>query len=154
MGHVHEVLLVEDDADTRDALAAVLGAQGMTVVEAGDGREAVERLEGGAKPCAILLDLMMPRMTGWAFRELQRVHPQWRDIPVALLTAATNVRHELKALDADAAFEKPSIWLDQVITFIETSCRTCRPRGSMGLRVPRMPTYTARSAALRSGSMR
>ena len=74
--HDHAVLLVEDDSDVRDALAAVLEEFGFVVCEAIDGQEALDQLAAGYRPCAILLDLMMPRMDEWEFRRRQRGNPE------------------------------------------------------------------------------
>ncbi|HLH14188.1 MAG TPA: response regulator, partial [Solirubrobacteraceae bacterium] len=80
------VLVVEDDAATRDVLRRLLEKEGWTVVEAEDGRAALERL-AHERPALLLLDLMMPRMDGFELvAELQR-HDQWRSIPVVVVTA-------------------------------------------------------------------
>jgi len=121
MTHQHEVMLVEDDVESRDALAAVLEVYGFQVREAVDGQDALDQLHAGYRPCAILLDLMMPRLDGWGFRETQRVDPDLGRIPVALLTAAGNIRLQARKLDVDAAFSKPAD-LDGIITFIEQHC--------------------------------
>jgi CheY-like chemotaxis protein len=117
---LHAVLVVEDDDDSRDALVAVLEAYGYVVCEATDGQDALDRLKAGYRPCSILLDLMMPRMDGWEFRERQRGDPELAKIPVALLTAAANIRLHASRLGAEA-FAKP-IDLDRVIAFIEGHC--------------------------------
>jgi two-component system response regulator MprA len=121
MAHRHDVMLVEDDRESRDALAAVLEAYGFQVREAVDGQDALDQLHAGYRPCAILLDLMMPRLDGWGFRDAQRVDPDLGRIPVALLTAAGNVRLQARRLEVEAAFSKPAD-LDGVLTFIEGHC--------------------------------
>jgi CheY-like chemotaxis protein len=52
-----------------------------------NGREAIAWLEGNATPVVILLDLLMPEMDGFAFLEWLRIRPEWRDIPVIVVTA-------------------------------------------------------------------
>ena len=126
-GHDHAVLLVEDDADSRDALTAVLEQYGFVVCEATDGQQALEQLAAGYRPCAILLDLMMPRMDGWQFRETQRRDPALSGVPVALMSAADNLRLQQRRLAADAAFAKPVTHLDDVIAFVEDHCGRQRP---------------------------
>src|SRR6185369_15624405 len=123
MAHDHDVMLIEDDAESRNAIAAVLEAYGFDVVQAVDGEDALAQLHAGHRPCAILLDLMMPLMDGWQFREAQRTDPALADIPVALLTAAGNIRLQARRLGVDDAFEKP-VNLDTVLAFIETHCRS------------------------------
>ncbi|HYN87053.1 MAG TPA: response regulator [Ardenticatenaceae bacterium] len=74
------VLVVEDDADVRGALAALMEFEGYDVVTAGDGIEALEQF-GRQVPSLILLDMTMPRMDGITFaqelerRELHRAAP-------------------------------------------------------------------------------
>lgn len=83
------ILLVEDDRDSREALAFVLEDAGHTVASAGNGREALELLDGGEKPDLILLDLMMPVMNGWEFLGERKRRPTVASIPVMVLTAAS-----------------------------------------------------------------
>jgi len=118
---VHAVLVVEDDDDSREALVAWLEAFGCVVCEATDGQDALDRLAAGYRPCSILLDLMMPRMDGWEFRERQCADAELSAIPVALLTAAANVRLHANRLGVDASFPKP-VDLDGVIAFVEDHC--------------------------------
>ena len=80
------VLLVEDDADTRDVMTRILQKAGRDVIEAGNGREALHLLSGN-RPVVILLDLMMPVMDGFDFLLEMRNHTEWQDIPVIVLTA-------------------------------------------------------------------
>ena len=82
------VLLVEDDIGARQQIARSLKAAGWQVAEAGNGREALERLEV-AIPRLILLDLMMPEMDGFEFVHKMRGNTEWHDIPVIVLTAKT-----------------------------------------------------------------
>jgi CheY-like chemotaxis protein len=67
-------------------MRAALEQQGWTVIEAGDGREALTRLSE-AQPAVIILDLMMPQMDGFEFLEEMRHKAEWRDIPVVVVTA-------------------------------------------------------------------
>ena len=127
--HDHAVLLVEDDADSRDALTAMLEAFGVVVCEATDGQEALEQLAAGYRPCAILLDLMMPRMDGWKFRETQRRDPELCRLPVALMSACTDLGAHQRRLATDAAFAKPLTHLEDVIEFVDDHC-ACEPHST------------------------
>src|SRR6266446_9079911 len=70
------ILIVEDDADVRGALSAVLEGEGYRVVEAAHGQEALQHLRADARGfCMILLDLWMPVMNGWEFRAEQLKDP-------------------------------------------------------------------------------
>jgi CheY-like chemotaxis protein len=82
------ILLVEDDRDSREALAFVLEDAGHTVASAGNGREALDLLDEEEKPDLILLDLMMPVMNGWEFLGERKRRPGLASIPVMVLTAA------------------------------------------------------------------
>jgi CheY-like chemotaxis protein len=81
------ILIVEDDEDVRGALAAVLEEEGYSVLEARHGEEALRTLRGPDTVCLILLDLFMPTMNGWAFRDEQRRDPELAAIPVIVLSA-------------------------------------------------------------------
>ncbi len=84
----HSILVVDDDADIRDAIHDVLSDQGWDVISASDGLEAREQLHAGLRPCAILLDLMMPRMSGDEFLAWLRTEPAtFADTPVVVLSA-------------------------------------------------------------------
>ena len=80
------ILVVDDDDATRSMTNRHLTAQGWHVVEASNGREALERL-AGTRPAVILLDLMMPEMDGFQFVERLQRDETWRTIPVVVVTA-------------------------------------------------------------------
>jgi len=80
------VLLVEDDAKTRELMARTLEKSGWSVTEAGNGKEALDMMVA-AEPRLILLDLMMPVMDGFGFLAALRVRPKWQHIPVIVITA-------------------------------------------------------------------
>lgn len=87
-GPNHTVLVVEDDADVRNALAELLTAEGYEVAVTSDGAEALSTLRAGLRPSVILLDLMMPNVDGWDFRRAQLEDPALAAVPVVLLTAS------------------------------------------------------------------
>jgi GAF domain-containing protein/CheY-like chemotaxis protein/anti-sigma regulatory factor (Ser/Thr protein kinase) len=80
------VLVVDDDAGLRQLLRRMLEPEGYAVVEAENGRVALERLHH-ISPSVILLDLMMPEMDGFEFVAEFRRHEAWRAIPVVVVTA-------------------------------------------------------------------
>ena len=80
------LLIVDDDDLGRRQIRAALEQQGWTVTEAIDGRDALTRLSE-ARPDVIILDLMMPEMDGFEFLEEMRRKPEWRHIPVVVVTA-------------------------------------------------------------------
>jgi len=81
-----KVLLVEDDPVQRERVRSWLEGQQWTVQEAGNGREALARLQADT-PDMILLDLMMPEMDGFSVVAALQKESSWRDIPVIVVTS-------------------------------------------------------------------
>src|SRR6266487_913073 len=82
------VLVIEDNSEVRQALVALLEAEGYHVAEAVDGVSALRLLRAGeVRPCLIVLDLMMPRMSGWDFRMEQSRDRRFAAIPVVVVSA-------------------------------------------------------------------
>lgn len=106
------VLLVDDDSGVRRTLARFLGRDGLSVVEADNGQEALTYLQGGGAASVIVLDLRMPVMDGFKFREAQRKDSSLAGIPVIVLSGADTDRFE--ELQAAATFEKPASFNDVV----------------------------------------
>ena len=122
------VLIVEDDAATRDLLAQVVAAQGFHTVAAEDGLEALHLLRtlrhrAPDIPCLILLDLAMPRLSGREFRRAQLADPRVAAIPVAVMSGATDLAQRAHALGAVAMLAKP-IDDDALVEVVRTYCRT------------------------------
>ena len=87
------ILVVEDEADIREATASILEFRGFDVVEAENGQHAIELLHEGLCPCAILLDMMMPVMDGHAFLDaLEGVDGPASRAPVIVVTAMMDPR--------------------------------------------------------------
>ncbi|UMY18703.1 response regulator [Methylobacterium organophilum] len=80
------VLVVDDDAEARERMEKVLLREGFAVRCAEHGKAGLEAVEA-ERPCLILLDLMMPELDGFGFLRGLRARPEWRDIPVVILTA-------------------------------------------------------------------
>lgn len=81
-----QILVVEDDPAIREMLRYTLEPEGLTVIEAGNGRVALEQMATN-HPELILLDLMMPEMDGFEFILKLRQNPAWQNIPVVVITA-------------------------------------------------------------------
>jgi PAS domain S-box-containing protein len=94
------VLLVEDDEATREMMHALLTREGWSVEEAANGRLALDKLQG-ERPDLILLDLMMPEMDGFEFARRLRERPEWREIPVVVLTAKDLTAEDRQRLNGD-----------------------------------------------------
>lgn len=99
------ILLVEDDLDIRDLLQDFLEERGYDVIPAETGKQALDflTLDPESPPDVVILDLMMPIMTGWQVLERIRGEPRLKDIPVVVLTAV----HRDKPTGATALFRKP-----------------------------------------------
>jgi CheY-like chemotaxis protein len=82
------VLLVEDNADTREALARLLVLRGYAVVATCDGEEAWDYFQRGGRACAIILDLYLPRLDGGAFRRRLLTRTELARIPVLVFSVA------------------------------------------------------------------
>lgn len=100
------ILIVEDDKDGRELLGELIALHGFQPVLASDGLAALELLKT-TRPCVILLDLMMPRMNGWQFREAQMSNPALKDIPVVVVSADGNVARKAHEVHASAYLRKP-----------------------------------------------
>lgn len=97
------ILIVDDDAQGREALADLLTNEGYAVICAENGRQALDYLSGSPPPALIILDLMMPVMSGWEFRARQKLDARLESLPVVVMTASELV-HDI---DADAVVRKP-----------------------------------------------
>ncbi|QSQ22148.1 response regulator [Pyxidicoccus parkwayensis] len=82
------VLLVEDHADSRELLEEFLTLEGFRVETAGNGLSAWERLRRLPRPDAVLLDLMMPVMSGWELMRHVREDSRLRTLPVVVVSGA------------------------------------------------------------------
>jgi CheY-like chemotaxis protein len=86
-GRMPTLLVVEDEPDIRSGIVEVLRDEGHLVFEASDGGEALAVLHAGARPNAIILDLMMPHLDGYGFRAAQLADPELASIPVLVVSA-------------------------------------------------------------------
>lgn len=98
-----KILLVDDDVDSTEALAELLSREGYTVACAENGREALDYLAHSKPPCLIILDLIMPVMSGWEFRQHQTSDPKLKSLPVVIVSATG----PMKGLKANAVLQKP-----------------------------------------------
>jgi CheY-like chemotaxis protein len=118
------ILVVEDDKDLREGLAEALRLEGYEVVSVEHGEAALRHLRTGAPPCMILLDLMMPVMDGWTFREELLKDQALASIPVVVMTAASSER--ARAVASDAILYKP-LQMDAVVEVVQEHCAGAAP---------------------------
>jgi len=119
------VLVVDDDFDIREALSDVLASEGYSVVTAADGGEALDRLRGGIRPDVMLLDLMMPRVSGVEVIDALRKDESLRQIPVVVCSA--NRGYGPDDLGVHDVLRKPV----SVEELLDAVARAIRPRRSL-----------------------
>jgi DNA-binding response OmpR family regulator len=95
---VTRVLVIDDESPIRLLCRVNLEAEGMTVLEAGDGSSGLE-IARRERPDVILLDVMMPGLDGWRVAEQLLEDPTTVDIPVVFLTARADLRDRARGMD-------------------------------------------------------
>jgi hypothetical protein len=127
------VLVVDDDAGLRQLLRRVLEPEGYAVVEAENGRVALERLRD-VSPSVVLLDLMMPEMDGFEFVAEFRRHEPWRAIPIVVITARDLSHDDRERLNGyvQKILQKGALGRDQLLAevreLVATSVARRRPQ--------------------------
>lgn len=101
----NQVLLVEDEPTSADALAILLRMHGFEVRVAGDAREAMALIEE-SRPNLVLSDIMMPGMSGIELMDTLRGDPHYQDLPVVLMSSAYGALNEARER-ASAVLTKP-----------------------------------------------
>jgi len=115
MGHCR-ILIVDDDADTREALSQALADAGFSVEQAASGTEALEKLDAGGEPDVVLLDLRMPGMDGAQLLERMRD----RRARVIVLTGDSSAR--LVRFARDAKLLSKPIDLEALEAAVKEAC--------------------------------
>jgi two-component system response regulator CpxR len=108
------VLVVDDDQDIRDTVAAALETEGYRVRCAANGAQALALMHG-YKPEAIVLDLSMPIMSGWELLDAVHELRELREIPVVVLSA-------MRAPAGVEHLDKP-VSLEELLETLERMCR-------------------------------
>jgi CheY-like chemotaxis protein len=112
-----DVLIVDDDPDIRDAMGECLRYEGYDVHSAADGRDALDRLEYGLRPAVILLDLMMPVLNGFDVLEALKSRPEWKSIPVVIVSA--NRGYEAEDLSGAVSILRKPVNVDRLLAAVE-----------------------------------
>ena len=115
------VLVIDDDYDIRDLVVFYLNSKGYQAVGASNGKDAIAHLQTETKPALIILDLMMPVMDAWEFREAQQSDPAIGQIPVVLISATDEVSDHVIPLAAAGFIRKP-IDFNHLLTTVEQHC--------------------------------
>jgi CheY-like chemotaxis protein len=113
-----DVMLVEDEADIRDTLCELLQEEGMRVLTARHGQEALGLLERGEQVSVLVVDGLMPVMNGIELIDRLRASQRWAGLPVIFLSASTTVTPP----DGVVVLRKP-IALDKLIETIRAARR-------------------------------
>lgn len=114
---------MEDDTDLRESLSQALRDHGFTVTQAGNGQQALDLLRSGIRPGVILLDLMMPVLSGWELRDALRQDPALAKIPQLVISAYMDEAEQVVlALPPDDCIRKP-FHLRILIDAIERHCQ-------------------------------
>ncbi|HWA09317.1 MAG TPA: response regulator [Opitutaceae bacterium] len=116
------IMVVEDDAPTRNMIVRLLEREGWPALQAENGRAALGLLERNT-PSVVLLDLLMPELDGFAVLRAMRAHAVWRDIPVVVLTSldlTAEVRGFLEK-QAERVLQKGSYSRDELLREVRDS---------------------------------
>jgi CheY-like chemotaxis protein len=116
--HDAHILIVEDDEDAREAMVAFLEMKGYRAVPAGNGKEALDYLNRAPVPDLIILDLWMPVMNGWQFRQEQAKNPRLAKVPIVVVTALS----DRTDVDANEIIIKP-VDVDHLLTTVSHYCK-------------------------------
>ena len=108
------VLVVDDEPDVREAFAMLLGLKGYRVVEAENGRDALDVMQQ-QRPRAVVLDLTMPVMDGWTLRRHMKEDPRLAAVPVIVVSGVADVGPELN----DCAVLKKPVDTDRLLKALE-----------------------------------
>ena len=121
LGSQSRVLVIDDDDGVRQTVAELLTYEGYVVDQARDGAEGLERLQCGPRPDAIILDLMMPVLDGWEFRERQ-LTTSAATVPTIIFSAArASLPPPHAGLDGDAFLAKP-FDIDRLLCVVADCC--------------------------------
>ncbi|HMQ33371.1 MAG TPA: response regulator, partial [Chloroflexaceae bacterium] len=133
-----DVLVIEDDAVTREVLCRTMEGAGWTTRHAEHGRAGLLRV-AEARPGLILLDLMMPELDGFGFLAELRDNPAWAGIPVIVITAMDLSAEERQALTSSAqrVLQKGAYERDALLAEVRAMLAAARRWGDGSLRSPR-----------------
>src|SRR5712692_3305450 len=114
------ILVVEDDASTREMIEELLTARGYSVITVADGAQARARV-AHALPELVILDLVLPKMSGLELLAEWRGSPRTADLPVFVLTSKELTKEEEKYIHAHAEslFRKQNSWREPLIKQLE-----------------------------------
>lgn len=115
-----KILLIEDDGDLRDMYASRLGYEGYEIVIATDGKEGLAKAET-EKPDLILLDIMIPNLSGFEVLKKLKSQNSTNNIPVIIMTVLDQESNKIKGLElgAEDYISKAKVMPDEVINKVK-----------------------------------
>ena len=116
------ILVVDDEARVRSALTQLLEDEGYQVAVVRNGQEAIDYLaQSATAPCLILLDMMMPEMSGVQFRTYQQSHAALASIPVVAMSASLYLAQAVEVLGVTEYLHKP-FDVDALLAIVARHC--------------------------------
>jgi len=112
------ILIIEDDQEIREVLRIALEIEGYNLITYSNGLEALEYLKASPPPNLILLDLMMPKMSGYEFTKNTSMNDSLKNIPIVVLTAARNAPRPEGIVD----YIKKPVDLEVLTTLVKQHC--------------------------------
>ena len=119
------IFIAEDDPDVRLSIAEILLEEGYDVREFSNGQDTLRALKAGDRPCVVLMDLLMPEMSGGEFLSALRLDAELAAIPVVMITGARTDLPDAEVL------QKP-FDLTELIATVSKHCSHRRKEGSAG----------------------
>lgn len=120
------MLVIDDDPDARDMLAAIVEKAGYTAATACNGREALEMLQE-MRPELIFLDVVMPDVDGHEFRQEQRRHLEWLKIPTVVMTGIDD--EPMLDVAVEQTLRKP-VRARDLLAIVERHCTRHSPKAA------------------------
>lgn len=113
-----KVLVVDDCADIRLLLERALKNKGYEVISAANGAEAQAIVEGPGEKCIVILDLMMPVMSGQEFLQWKNNQPQLQDLPILVVSAQPDYK-----LNGILGCMKKPVDLKELFAIVQSHCK-------------------------------
>ena len=122
----HNVLVIDDFPETREAIVTMLVAKGFDAVGALSGPTALDYFQAGLRPCVVLLDVRMPEMDGWQVWERMKAHEELARTPVVILSADKADDKRARAVGIREFLRKP-VDARVLLNAVEKYCERRRP---------------------------
>jgi DNA-binding response OmpR family regulator len=125
------VLVVEDNEHAAYLLRTLLEHAGYSVIVSPDGRDALAKLESMEPVDLVVLDLMLPYVSGYQVLIEARRHPQWQHVPIVVVTARTLEMDAVRALETGANdFVRKPFLPEELVARVRRAIELARPRRS------------------------